>query len=359
MNLNKLNDRSNAAKWAHPEIEDIYAGAEGVSNMRDTTLNPNMSFDERKAYSDQMIAGLQANFPPADPNDPSVKSYDAPGCPEEPDTPVHVTVYWPTESKRRKLPCIINLAGGGLTACMDFTIDGRSLADRVGAVVVVPKYRAIYSDGGYPETINDIHAAFKWIIDNAEDLGVNPDKILLYGGSTGGHLSLAACHRLKRYGYHGFEPRGCIVTIPIPDERTIYPSSKRELSFAGEDLYLSSMLWLGLDKANPASVTPEMFANHATVEDCVGLPPHFIHTGENDVSVDPVLQYVSKLIQAGVYTDLHVWGGSGHAALNYAELAPDKCDYAQLFSDSLDKNFHDAFTYDLRRQWVAEEVNEE
>ena len=354
--LDKLNNRTEGEKWSHPELIDVYNTMECIGNLMDTTLNTELPFEERKKQNDDMIATVKAMFPVKD--ETRCKRYDIPGCSEEPDAVSYATVTHPQKAGKKKLPCVIYIAGGGLTACMECSFDSIELSDRVNAVVVVCGYRTIYSGGGYPATINDVHAAFIWVLDHAEELGINPDKIVIHGASSGGHLSLALCHRLKRYQYHGHQPRGCIALVPICDERTIYPSSKRFISFGGPELYASSLAWLGDRQANSAMVPREAFANHATAKECVGLPPTFIHTTEHEVSVDSDMSYVSKLIQAGVYTDFHVWGGAGHSTLGYAVIPEDRGPYAQLYLDELTKQMTDCFKYDLRRSWIKNELED-
>lgn len=355
--LDKLNDRTQGDKWSHPELLEVYNIMEARGNHLETTLNTELPFEERKELNDKMIEAVRAMFPSKD--ESRCQRYDIPGCPEEPETGTYVTVTYPEKGRKKKLPCVIYIAGGGLTACMECSFDSIELSDRVGSVVVVCGYRGIYDNGGYPATVNDVHAAYIWVVDNADKLGINPDKIVIHGASSGGHLSLALCHRLKRYNYHGHEPRGCIALVPICDERTIYPSSKRIISFGGPELYASSLAWLGDRQANSAVVPREAFANHATAEECVGLPPTFIHASEHEVSVDPDMSYVSKLIQAGVYTEFHVWGGAGHSTLGYAVIPEDRGPYAQLYLDTLTKEMCDCFKYDLRRKWIEEELASE
>ena len=57
-------------------------------------------------------------------------------------------------------------------------------------------------------------------------------------------------------------------------------------------------------------VPAEAFPGRATVEECVGLPPTFIHAMINDNGLDQTSEYISKLSAAGVYCEMHAWGGS-------------------------------------------------
>lgn len=74
------------------------------------------------------------------------------------------------------------------------------------------------TDAPKMRAINDLHAAYAWMVKNADKLNIDPDKIVLIGNSSGGHLATALSFRLKRYGY---QPRGCVVTMPITDDRML------------------------------------------------------------------------------------------------------------------------------------------
>jgi acetyl esterase/lipase len=136
---------------------------------------------------------------------------------------------------------------------------------------------------------------------------------------------------------------------------------------------INSAFWGGSDQpamvrqylgklADSADVPAEAFPGRATVEECVGLPPTFIHSMINDSGFDQACAYTSKLTAAGVYCELHAWGGSQHCSLSTAANIIDKdnpdAKYAQLFNAVNEKELDDMFQYDLRRPWTVEEFNE-
>ena len=137
----------------------------------------------------------------------------------------------------------------------------------------------------------------------------------------------------------------------------IVPSALTPLSDAAQ----SARQYLG-KLNNSVDVPAECFPGRATVEECVGLPPTFIHAMANDNGTDQAYEYASKLAAAGVYVELHNWGGSQHCSLTTAANVLDKDDptaeYAQLFNAVCAKEFKDMFEYDLRRPWTVEEYNE-
>lgn len=358
IDLTKIYDRSDAEKWAHPEIEEFYRMGEAPSNTFEM-FDPDVPFAERKKAVKELEATFKEAYPVVE--DDFTKVYEYEGCPEEPDARSRAIVTFPRNTKKKKKPCIITIPCGGLAVCWDFFNFNEELAERHKAVVLSIHYRTAFDDNGkFPAALNDCHAAFKFVIDHAEELGVDPEKIVFYGFSTGGHLGLALPHRLKRYGYHGHMPRGIVTWVPVADERLIYESSTIQTpAWGGEQVFYYAFGWLGLHDFASTYVGPEAFANHAEAEDCVGLPPTFIHTAENDPCMGACMDYISKLHAAGVFINLDIWGGSNHAAMDVAQGQPgfdEGGKYANRWWDMVNAQISDCFKYDLRRQWVAGEV---
>ncbi|HUE72846.1 MAG TPA: alpha/beta hydrolase, partial [Pirellulaceae bacterium] len=91
------------------------------------------------------------------------------------------------ESKRR--PCIVWIHGGGWQGG-----NKNSGLGRIGAWVAEGDYVGIsvgYRLSGvatWPAQIHDCKAAIRWIRANADKLGIDPEKIGVWGSSAGGHL---------------------------------------------------------------------------------------------------------------------------------------------------------------------------
>lgn len=92
--------------------------------------------------------------------------------------------------------------------------------------------------------------------------------------------------------------------------------------------------------------------NNATVEQCKGLAPIFIHAMELDADRDASMDFARKLYEAKVYTQIHVWGGAAHGA--FAVPNPESKLY-EAFQTICAAEMHDMFAYDFRRAWLDEE----
>jgi acetyl esterase/lipase len=115
--------------------------------------------------------------------------------------PLHVDLFLPegaaTENKR---PAIAFFHGGGWAfgEPSAFYETCRRYA-RMGYVTASFQYRlSINEDGSYPhpeitpvECTKDARSALRWMKKNSDEMGVDPEKIIVSGHSVGGQLSLA------------------------------------------------------------------------------------------------------------------------------------------------------------------------
>lgn len=58
-----------------------------------------------------------------------------------------------------------------------------------GFVTVTVSYRLV-KQATFPAAVQDVNCAVSWVKNHAGEYGINPDKVVLIGGSAGGHLSL-------------------------------------------------------------------------------------------------------------------------------------------------------------------------
>ena len=104
-------------------------------------------------------------------------------------------LYFPSGDFRSKRPAVVFIHGGGFTGGDKAEYRSASVsADlcRAGYVVVSCNYVLGPKDkpGVWPQNIADCRNAVRWVRAHAKELGVNPDKIAVAGGSAGGYLAL-------------------------------------------------------------------------------------------------------------------------------------------------------------------------
>ena len=104
-------------------------------------------------------------------------------------------LYFPNGPKRLDRPAVVFIHGGGFTGGDKAEYRSASVsADlcRAGYVVVSCNYvlGSKSKEGVWPQNIADCRNAVRWLRAHAKELGVNPDKIAVAGGSAGGYLAL-------------------------------------------------------------------------------------------------------------------------------------------------------------------------
>lgn len=134
-----------------------------------------------------------------------------------------------------------------------------------------------------PEHVIDVKRAIAWVREHAEDLGVDPERICLTGGSAGGHLTaLAALTADDRSLQPGFEDADTSVAAAVPfygvydlvDESRFYYPELREWLF--ERVVVKRKL----------ADAPELFRSVSPVHRVhPDAPPFLIFHGEDDTLV--------------------------------------------------------------------------
>src|SRR2546430_14574038 len=123
------------------------------------------------------------------PPNPNVASEDrtVPGPEGAPD--ITVRIYRPVDATGT-LPGIYYIHGGGMILG---DLDGEdavaaSICEHVGTVVVSVEYR-LAPEHPYPAPVEDCYAGLVWMAGHAAELGFDPDRLAVYGGSAGRGLT--------------------------------------------------------------------------------------------------------------------------------------------------------------------------
>lgn len=99
----------------------------------------------------------------------------------------------------------------------------RWAASTLGLVGVAPDYRTAARSGTSPfDAAHDARAALRWVQEHASELGIDPQRVIVGGDSTGGHLALwTALTRAVPDTEQGdappFRPAALILTSAVSD----------------------------------------------------------------------------------------------------------------------------------------------
>lgn len=94
--------------------------------------------------------------------------------------------------KEEKMPAIVYVTGGGfINANKDNAIQARMDLANAGYVVASITYR-VAPTATFPQPLEDVKAAIRYLRAHAEQFNINSEKIGIMGGSAGGYLSAMA-----------------------------------------------------------------------------------------------------------------------------------------------------------------------
>jgi triacylglycerol lipase len=209
---------------------------------------------------------------------------------------------------------ILHIHGGGYvmgSADMDRAAHTAN-ADTLGCIIVAVDYR-LAPETSYPGALEDCYAALHWLHGEAEQLGVDRQRIGVSGSSAGAGLAaaLALFVRARGEALIAFQH----LAAPMIDDRTCLrppnPHVGQYIWTPGNNLFG----WTALLGREPGGPDIPPFAAAAREDDLKGLPPTYLAVGALDLFLQENLTFVNKLAQAGVAVELHVYPGAFHGFL--------------------------------------------
>jgi acetyl esterase/lipase len=223
---------------------------------------------------------------------------------------VKVRRYRPARG-RAPLPALYYIHGGGMVIGSIDTEDAitRMLCAAVGCAAVSVDYR-LAPEHPHPAPVEDCYAGLVWTAENADELGIDRDRIAIYGGSAGG--GLAAATALLARDRRGPRLIYQMLLYPMVDDRSDSPSCREVDSIGVWDGWANAEGWQALLGERWASECAEPYAAPARASDLAGLPAAWIDVGELDSLRDEDILYALRLMQAGVPTELRVYPGAFH-----------------------------------------------
>lgn len=223
-----------------------------------------------------------------------------------------VKIYEPAQRDQTKLPAVLWIHGGGYVLGHPNGEDSlcENFVEAVNCTVISPDYR-LAPEHPYPAAIEDCYATLVWMTNSAEELNIDLTRIAIGGGSAGGGLTAALALMARDKG----GPAICfqMPLYPMIDDRNITFSSteigdKQAVWYTSNNLVAWSM-YLG-EHAN-GETSP--YAAPTRAEDMSELPPTYTCVGQLDPFRDETIDYVTRLAQAGVAVEFHLYPGCFHA----------------------------------------------
>jgi triacylglycerol lipase len=284
-----------------------------VRDLLDPELREVLGAFEMPPFDAETIAAIRsASFPGVALSDAVARTeHEVPGEP-----PISVRVHRPVGADGAR-PGIFSIHGGGYVIGSydmdDYLHDQWS--PLLGTVGISVQYR-LAPETPYPGPVEDCYAALRWAHEHADEIGVDPARLGIYGISAGGGLAAALALLVRDRGE--FPLAFQLLDCPMLDDRQTTPSigAKGLYVWGAESNEFGWRSYLG-ELHGSDDVPPYAAASRATT--LAGLPPSCVVVGSIDGFRDEDVDYALRLNQAGVPCELHVIAGLPHAY----QMAPD------------------------------------
>lgn len=237
--------------------------------------------------------------------------------------PMELTVIRPAGTVT-DAPLYYGIHGGGMILGDRFAgfggYDEFAWVQEHNMVIVTPEYR-LAPDHPAPAGVEDCYAGLLWAASQAREWGVNPERIIVGGGSGGGGLAAGVALMARDKGEINLFAQ-CLI-YPMLNDRNTTVSSQQFTEGYGHIWPRESneYAWnaiLGEGHAEREDINH--YAAPARATDLTGLPTTYIDVGSAEVFRDEDIKFALRLLEAGVQTELHVWRGGFHG---YDTLAPE------------------------------------
>jgi acetyl esterase/lipase len=212
------------------------------------------------------------------------------------------------------LPVFVFVHGGGWVLG-DYPTHRRLVRDLVvesGCAAAFVNYTPS-PEAHYPQAINEIYAATRWVATHGREIGVDGDRLGIVGNSAGGNMAGATSLMAR-------EQNGPAIKIQIlmwPATDASFTEQSYQEFGADRFLTVPLMKWSWDQYTMDLGARKEIHASllNASIEQLKGLPPTLIQVAENDILRDEGEAFGRKLQLAGVKVTtvryngmIHDWG---------------------------------------------------
>lgn len=230
------------------------------------------------------------------------------------------------------VPCVYYIHGGGMQSMSAFLgmyqCWGRLIAHQGVAVALVDFRNALYPSSAeevapFPAGLNDCVSGVHWLADQADELGIDPQRIIVAGESGGGNLTIATGLKLLQHGDIGLIS-GLYALCPYlagewPQDR--FPSSTENNGLFINLWGNNGRIAYGIEAFEEGN--PLAWPMFATTEQLAGLPTTVISVNECDPLRDEGIVFYRMLNEAGVEARCRQVMGTLHGSEVFSVSCPE------------------------------------
>ncbi len=250
--------------------------------------------------------------------------------------------------KNEKMPAIVFIAGGGfINANKDSSIQQRMELANAGYVVASIDYR-VAPTAIFPQPLEDVKAAIRYLKAHAGKFNINPDKIGVMGESAGGYLSAmtGATNGMRQFDIgedlgQNSNIQAAVDLFGLSDLTRVGSDFSKEVQETHKSPGATEALWVngspnfgGKDGGILADPEKSKTANPITyISD--KTPPFLLMHGDKDTVVSPSQTEIlhQALIAHGIESTRYIVKGAQHGGIYWAQP-----EVMQVIIDFFDKH---------------------
>ncbi len=279
----------------HPQVQ-------AIKDRLDQANIPNLYTLPIEEARERDIKGIRATGGTPEPV-AEVKDFTIPGEAG----PIAARIYRPTAGGQ--LPALVYFFGGGWALGVLDTADAvaRMIANRAGCACVTVSYR-LAPENKFPAAVHDCYTGAAWVVEHAEELGIDAGRVAVGGDSSGGNLTAAVTLMARERGTPEFIHQ--LLVYPNTDATADTPSMREVTDEHFFNKNAIAWYW-GMYLTSPEDGLSPL-ASPLLAADLSGLPPATVITAELDPLRDEAEAYGQRLAEAGVPCEIIRYDGMMH-----------------------------------------------
>ncbi|MCE7010206.1 alpha/beta hydrolase [Kibdelosporangium philippinense] len=215
-----------------------------------------------------------------------------------------ILVRWYTKDGAEPGPAVVFLHGSGMILSSLELYDGTvsRYVSASGVSFLSVDYR-LAPEYPHPKPLEDAYAGLTWLVDHADELGVDTNRIAVMGDSGGGGVAAGLALLARDRGGPAIAKQ--ILIYPMLDDRTTTPDPVLEglTTWSYDDNITAWQALLG-DAFGSSDLSP--YAAPARMNDATGMPPLYMEALELDIFRNENIEYASRTMAAGISTELRL-----------------------------------------------------
>jgi epsilon-lactone hydrolase len=238
-----------------------------------------------------------------------------------------VPAMWAVPKRASADRVLLCMHGGGFVSGSIYThrkMFGH-MAKATGARALLVGYRLLPAGGGYPVPVDEVEAAYRWLLDQ----GLTASHIALAGDSVGGWLAIAVQLRARERGLP--LPAAAMLLSPLADMEAggeSYETNRDSDPFFHRELVLGLAGGFLGEAASPRDPLANLLCG-----DLSGLGPVYIQVGGDEALLDDARRLSEHAEKADVDARLDVFPGMLHTFQMAAGRAPEADDAIRRMAD--------------------------